>query len=100
MDDQVSEGSTPHDFYDDPSTSGFEERAISNADMERLLSCLDYRERTIITLFYGLDESLGSYTLAEIGEVLGVHLSTVCKYKKIAIEKMREFAGKRGNQNG
>ena len=50
---------------------------------------LDDRERTVITLRYGLNGGRG-YTQREVAERLGISRSYVSRIEKVALEKIRE----------
>jgi RNA polymerase primary sigma factor len=55
-----------------------------------LLSCLSARERQIICLRFGLDESRDPYTLEEVGRVLHVTRERVRQIESRALKKMRQ----------
>ncbi len=56
-----------------------------------MLSSLDMRERTIISLFFGLSTNR-RHTLAEIGRTMGISRERVRQLKNRAIEKLQSFA--------
>lgn len=56
-----------------------------------MLSALDMREKTIISLFFGLSTNR-RHTLAEIGRTMGISRERVRQLKNRAIDKLQEFA--------
>ncbi len=56
-----------------------------------MLSSLDMRERTIISLFFGLSTNR-RHTLAEIGRTMGISRERVRQLKNRAIDKLQSFA--------
>lgn len=65
-----------------------EEIIESACHVQSLLSCLNSREKDVITLRYGLDTG-NTHTLAEVGETLSVSRERVRQIEKRALKKMR-----------
>lgn len=61
----------------------YQQHIESTIVAEQLLSCLPDRERI------SLHGSLQGYTQDEIGVKIGMHGSSVCRYQKLAIERLR-----------
>jgi RNA polymerase primary sigma factor len=89
----------------DRDASTFGERFVSNDDdIEEITDCklmrehidralrqhLTPRERKILYLYYGLDESAEAMTLERIGELLGVTRERIRQIRERAFEKLRE----------
>ena len=89
----------------DRDASTFGERFVSNDDdIEETTDCklmreqidralrrhLTPRERKILYLYYGLDESTEEMTLERIGELLGVTRERIRQIRERAFEKLRE----------
>lgn len=55
-----------------------------------MLTALDMREKTIISLFFGLSTNR-RHTLAEIGRTMGISRERVRQLKNRAIDKLQEF---------
>ncbi len=53
-------------------------------------SCLDEREKSIIRLRYGLNESSKRYTQIEVSKILGISRSYVSRIEKKALMKLSE----------
>lgn len=68
------------------------ECAARREDIERLLGCLDDRERLIIRQRFGLDASQKAQTLHEVGRSVGVTKERVRQIEARALEKMRRAA--------
>jgi RNA polymerase primary sigma factor len=67
--------------------------------IHRLFHCyLTPRERRILTLYYGLDESAEPLTLERIGELLGVTRERVRQIRERAFEKLRRCPEIKGIQ--
>ena len=58
-------------------------------DLKAISEKLDDRERTVITLRYGLNGGR-CYTQREVAERLGISRSYVSRIEKVALEKIRE----------
>ncbi len=61
------------------------------SSVHEMLSALDMREKTIISLFFGLSTNR-RHTLAEIGRTMGISRERVRQLKNRAIDKLQEFA--------
>ena len=61
------------------------------SSVHEMLDSLDARERTIISLFFGLSTNR-RHTLAEIGRTMGISRERVRQLKNRAIDKLQEFA--------
>ena len=79
--DDYIESSTPAEV------KFLEEKNVS----ELLLNCLDYRERYIITNYFGLDD-IDALTLEEIGAKLSLTKERVRQIKEKALKKLRSEA--------
>jgi len=60
------------------------------SSVSEMLCALDMREKTIISLFFGLSTNR-RHTLAEIGRTMGISRERVRQLKNRAIEKLQEF---------
>ena len=61
------------------------------SSVHEMLCALDMREKTIISLFFGLSTNR-RHTLAEIGRTMGISRERVRQLKNRAIDKLQEFA--------
>jgi RNA polymerase sigma factor (sigma-70 family) len=88
LDRTLEGGDMFHEIVGDE-TSLYEEKAASNVDIERLLSCLDEEEKEILLMSVGLD-ARGKLTQKEIGEFLGISKAKVYRSKKKIIAQLCE----------
>lgn len=87
-----SEGMTMGDLIEDEDQVTPEEQLemdMSKRDMDKVLSMLTERERTVISLRYGLGESGQEATLEEIGKVVGVTRERIRQIEAKALCKLR-----------
>ncbi len=63
--------------------------AAMRSTLERMLDCLDLRERTILRQRYGLEGRHGAQTLEQIGQRLGVSKERIRQLEVRAIAKLR-----------
>ncbi|MBV9688378.1 MAG: RNA polymerase sigma factor RpoD/SigA [Ktedonobacteraceae bacterium] len=79
-----------------------EEHCTRAAHLDALLSCLSARERTVLVLYYGLDDSSEPHTFASIGRNLGCSRERIRQLHSSALEKLRhsraDFATTMTNQ--
>jgi len=61
------------------------------SSVQEMLAMLDMREKTIISLFFGLSTNR-RHTLAEIGRTMGISRERVRQLKNRAIDKLQELA--------
>lgn len=64
-------------------------RKILKSEIEQGMNVLDARERKIISLIYGLKEG-SNYTMAEIGEMMGLKRERVRQIRDKAIRKLKK----------
>ncbi len=82
-----------YDFFDVPSNYSLEEDYETNKEIYRIMNCLDERERTILTMHYGLNGTK-AYSQKEISEYLGLSTTRVNQIIKISLDKLnRGFNG-------
>ncbi|MGN1001020.1 MAG: sigma-70 family RNA polymerase sigma factor [Bacilli bacterium] len=82
-----------YDFFDVPSNYSLEEDYETNKEIYRVMNCLDERERTILTMHYGLNGTK-AYSQKEISEYFGLSTTRVNQIIKISLDKLnRGFNG-------
>lgn len=81
-------------IYDRTSKSPEEETAESNlpAEVERLLECLEEREREVLKLRFGLTPSREAYTLEDVGVKFDLTRERIRQIESRAISKLRHPA--------
>ena len=70
-----------------------DETAAARGMVRRLLTCLDERERAIVTRHYGLVPGGRKHTLQQIGNLLGVTKERVRQIEQRALDKLRRQLG-------
>ncbi|PIE51648.1 RNA polymerase subunit sigma [Candidatus Fermentibacteria bacterium] len=85
--DKTFQEMMPSDIENTPEDAAAEE-SMRNSVYE-MLTALDIREKTIISLFFGLNTNR-RHTLAEIGRTMGISRERVRQLKNRAIDKLQE----------
>lgn len=75
---------------DSPDADGGVNATVLNDEMARLLDVLDERERTVVTLFFGIGHE--KMTFAEIGQEMGLKRERVRQIRDKAVRKISRAA--------
>ena len=78
-----------YDFFDVPSNYSLEEDYETNKEIYRIMNCLDERERTIMTMRFGIGGGR-EYTQKEVADALGISQSYISRLEKRIIEKIKK----------
>ena len=82
-----------YDFFDIPSNYSLEEDYETNKEIYRVMECLDEREKTVLTMYYGLNDTK-AYSQKEISEYFGLSITRVNQIIKSSLGKLnRKFNG-------
>ena len=67
-------------------------RLVQRDEIDRLLSGLDARERSVVSAHYGLDGGVGGATYEQVGQRLGLSKERVRQIEQCALAKLRAAA--------